>query len=149
MASEFQVWIYSFGMTHSSSLGGHLRPWKSARAQQTPPVGMWLDPSAPSPSPSHSALGHLALHFPSASLLWTLQSPRLLSHQFTRIIKHPVDKQDRDRILFCVFFFSFFFFPVRALYKKKKNKFFLVVFFKFPDSFFPSFFKVIDFKIYF
>lgn len=73
-------------------------------------------------------------------------SPRLLSHQFTRIIKHPVDKQDRDRILFCVLFF---FSCKSSLQKKKKKKFSLVVFFKFPDSVFPSFFKVIDFKIYF
>ena len=114
MASESQVWIYSFGMTHSSSLRGHLRPWKSARAQQTPPVGMWLDPGAPSPSPSHSSLGHLALHFPSAPLLQTLQSPRLLSHQFTRIIKHPVDKQDRT-----VFFSVCVFFSCKSSLQKK------------------------------
>lgn len=65
-------------------------------------------------------------------------SPRLLSHQFTRIIKHPVDKQDRDRILFCVLFF---FSCKSSLQKKKKKNFLLWCSLSFQILFFLAFLR--------
>ena len=160
MASEFQVWIFSLGMTHSSSLRGHLRPWKSAELSKC-----HLEECGWTPVPHH----RLCLIQPVDTWPFTsrvclcygpYKSPRLLSHQLTRIIKHPVDKQD-GTVFFSVFFF---FSPVRALSKKQIFSCgikFLVFFFylmlwtgslslsvykEFPDSFyFLAFFYIIDF----
>ena len=162
MVSEFQVWIFSLRMTHSSSLRGHLRPWKSAELSKC-----HLEECGWTPVPHHC----LSLIQPVDTWPFTSRvrlcygpskSPRLLSHQLTRIIKHPVDKQDGT-----VFFFVFFF-PWKSSFQK--NRFFLVVlcfwfFFylmlwtgslslsvhkEFPDSFyFLAFFIKLIFKFVF